>query len=163
MRRRSRSSPTHDRFGLPAEDLHVFCQGTMPAVDVADRQGPAGAPDRVALSPDGHGGMLAALERSGALDDIERRGIEHLFYFQVDNPLVDICGPSSSAITCCPSRRCPRQVVAKRDPLERVGNVVRGRRPAARHRIQRPARRRRPDGATPTARWRFGRAASPST
>ena len=28
----------HHRFGMAEEDLHVFCQGTMPAVDVATGQ-----------------------------------------------------------------------------------------------------------------------------
>ena len=46
------------------------------------------APGRLALSPDGHGGMLAAMAGSGVLADVQRRGVRHLFYFQVDNPLV---------------------------------------------------------------------------
>ena len=64
------------------------------------------------------------LERSGALDDIERRGIRQLFYFQVDNPLVDICGPEFVGYHLLSGSEFSTQVVAKRDPLERVGNVV---------------------------------------
>ena len=63
----------HGRFGLPADDLRIFCQGTMPAIDAATGRVLLESPDRIAVSPDGHGGMLAALDRSGALDDIERR------------------------------------------------------------------------------------------
>jgi len=81
----------HDRFGLAEEDLTIFCQGTMPAVDAATGKVLLAAEDRLAVSPDGHGGMLAALAGSGALDDIRRRGISQLFHFQVDNPLVDVC------------------------------------------------------------------------
>ncbi len=115
----------HDRFGLPAEDLFVFCQGTMPAVDAETGCVLLDAPDRIATSPDGHGGMLAAMLRSGALDDIERRGVRHLFYFQVDNPLVDICGQEFVGYHLLAGSELSSQVIAKRDPLERVGNVVR--------------------------------------
>lgn len=114
----------HDRFGLPADDLVVFCQGTMPAVDAQTGRVLLESPDRIAVSPDGHGGMLAAMARSGVLDDIERRGIEHLFYFQVDNPLVDICGREFVGYHLLAQSELSSQAIAKREPLERVGNVV---------------------------------------
>ena len=60
----------HGHFGLRAEDLSVFCQGTMPAVDAETGRVLLEGPGRIAVSPDGHGGLLAALVRSGALDDI---------------------------------------------------------------------------------------------
>jgi UDP-N-acetylglucosamine/UDP-N-acetylgalactosamine diphosphorylase len=114
----------HERFGLPEEDLIVFCQGTMPAVDAESGRVLLESPGRIATSPDGHGGMLAAMLRSGAIDDIERRGIRHLFYFQVDNPLVDICGREFVGYHLLAGSELSTQVIAKRDPLERVGNVV---------------------------------------
>jgi UDP-N-acetylglucosamine/UDP-N-acetylgalactosamine diphosphorylase len=115
----------HARFGLPADDLFVFCQGTMPAVDDQDGRVLLESPGRIATSPDGHGGLLAAMHRSGALDDVKRRGIRHLFYFQVDNPLVDICGLDFLGYHLLSDSELSSQVIAKRDPLERVGNVVR--------------------------------------
>ena len=42
----------------------------------------------LALSPDGHGGSLRALHRSGALDLMQAEGVDTISYFQVDNPLV---------------------------------------------------------------------------
>ena len=63
------------------------------------------APGRLAPSPDGHGGMLAALAASGCLADARQPRIRQLFYFQVDNPLVDICGAEFSAITSSAARR----------------------------------------------------------
>jgi UDP-N-acetylglucosamine/UDP-N-acetylgalactosamine diphosphorylase len=115
----------HDRFGLPQEDVVIFCQGTMPAVDEKTGRVLLESPGRIATSPDGHGGMLAAMARGGVLDDIERRGIRHLFYFQVDNPLVDICGREFLGYHLLADSELSTQVIAKRDPLERVGNVVR--------------------------------------
>ncbi|MCR4412077.1 MAG: UTP--glucose-1-phosphate uridylyltransferase, partial [Thermoguttaceae bacterium] len=81
-------------------------------------------PDHLALSPDGHGGMLAALARSGGLEDCRRRGIEHLFYFQVDNPLVEVCGAEFLGYHLLAGSEMTTQVVAKRFPQEKVGNVL---------------------------------------
>ncbi len=114
----------NDRFGLPVEDLHVFCQGTMPAVDAATGRVLLEAVDRLALSPNGHGGMLAAFATSGAMADAQRRGISQLFYFQVDNPLVEIAGPEYIGYHVLSDSEMTTQVIAKRDPLEKVGNVV---------------------------------------
>ena len=80
----------HNRFGLPADDVVLFCQGTMPAVDAATGKLLLAAKDSLFLSPDGHGGTVAALAASGAIEHMRRRGIEHLFYLQVDNPLTPI-------------------------------------------------------------------------
>ncbi len=112
------------RFALPPDDLFVFRQGTMPAVDAQTGRVLLEAPGQIAASPDGHGGTLAALARNGALDDIERRGIRHLFYLQVDNPLVDICGREFVGYHLLAGSEFSTQVIAKRDPLDRVGNVV---------------------------------------
>jgi UDP-N-acetylglucosamine/UDP-N-acetylgalactosamine diphosphorylase len=114
----------NDRFGLAAEDLHVFCQGTMPAVDAATGRLLLEAPDRLAVSPNGHGGMLAAFASSGAMADARDRGIRQLFYFQVDNPLVDIAGAEYIGYHILSESEMTSQVIAKRDPLEKVGNVV---------------------------------------
>ncbi|MBN2021369.1 MAG: UDPGP type 1 family protein [Pirellulales bacterium] len=114
----------HDRFGLPERDLRVFCQGTMPAVDATTGKLLLDGPEHLALSPDGHGGTLAALVRGGSLADAQSRGIEQLFYFQVDNPLVDIAGPEFLGYHLLAGSEASSQVIAKRDPLERVGNVV---------------------------------------
>ncbi len=128
------SPPTHDetveflarhqRFGLPEDDLQVFCQGTMPAVDAESGKILLDGPGHAALSPDGHGGTLAALDRSGALRHARGRGVRHFFYFQVDNPLVDVCGPEFLGYHLLCGAEMTTQVVRKQDPLEKVGNVV---------------------------------------
>jgi UDP-N-acetylglucosamine/UDP-N-acetylgalactosamine diphosphorylase len=106
---------------------------------------------RLALSPDGHGGMLAAFARSGGLADARRRGIEHLFYFQVDNPLVEIGSPEFLGYHLLSGSGFSSQVVRKREPLERLGNVIQV---DGRLRIieysdlpDELARRRKPDGS----------------
>jgi UDP-N-acetylglucosamine/UDP-N-acetylgalactosamine diphosphorylase len=113
------------RFGLPLEDLLIFCQGTMPAVSLDEGKVLLAEKDAIALSPDGHGGTLAALSKSGVLDELSGRGIEQIFYFQVDNPLVDVGNPEFTGYHLLMESELTSQVVAKQSPLEKVGNVVR--------------------------------------
>ena len=112
------------RFGLDADCLHVFQQGTMPAVDMETGKVLLAEKHQVFTSPDGHGGMLAAMDKHGCLDECAQRGIEHLFYFQVDNPMVDIGSPEFLGYHLLSESDLTSQVIAKEDPLERVGNVV---------------------------------------
>lgn len=114
----------HDRFGLPAEDLHIFCQGTMPAVDAATGKLLLTSRGSLALSPDGHGGTLAALSKSGSLDDIRRRSIEQLFYTQIDNPLVSMCDPALVGYHLLCGSELSTQVIAKQTSRDKTGNVV---------------------------------------
>ncbi len=57
-------------FGLPGEEVFFFCQGTMPALDLATGKLLLEAPGRLFLSPDGHGGTLTALAKSGLLEQL---------------------------------------------------------------------------------------------
>ncbi len=114
----------HDHFGLPAEQVTLFCQGCMPAVDQSTGRVLLADRGNVALSPDGHGGMLAALSRSGGLETCRRRGIKQLFYMQIDNPLVSVCDAEFLGYHLLAESELSTQVVAKTAPLEKVGNVV---------------------------------------
>jgi UDP-N-acetylglucosamine/UDP-N-acetylgalactosamine diphosphorylase len=77
----------HGYFGLDKGRVHFFRQGRMPAVDFNGKI-LLETPSSLALSPDGHGGSLRALHRSGALDLMQSEGIDTISYFQVDNPIV---------------------------------------------------------------------------
>ena len=114
----------HAYFGMSADDVFVFCQGTMPAVD--DKTGQLLLAERGELfkSPDGHGGTLAALDKSGAMADMQRRGIEQLFYFQVDNPIVPVCDPELIGYHLLAASELTSIAVAKQSPEEKLGNFV---------------------------------------
>ncbi len=114
----------HDRFGLPAKDVAVFCQGTMPAVDASTGKLLMSSDRSLALAPDGHGGVLSAFVRDGLLQQALDRGIEHLSYGQIDNPLVQICQPELIGYHLLADYEMTSQVVRKSDPLDKVGNVV---------------------------------------
>jgi UDP-N-acetylglucosamine/UDP-N-acetylgalactosamine diphosphorylase len=113
-----------NRFGIPAADLHIFRQASMPAIDATTGRVLLSGTGELALSPDGHGGIVAALEASGGLSEIERRGIKHLFYFQVDNPLVEMCDPEFLGYHILSGSEMSTLAIAKIDPTERVGNIV---------------------------------------
>jgi UDP-N-acetylglucosamine/UDP-N-acetylgalactosamine diphosphorylase len=73
------------------------------------------------LSPNGHGGTLTALADSGLLDRLSRDGIEHVFYFQVDNPLVRVGDPAFLGRHIEWDSDASSKVVFKTQPAERVG------------------------------------------
>lgn len=79
-------------FGLLPEDVRLITQGTMPSLDDEGKILLASRGE-VALNPDGHGGSLRAIALSGALRDMQMRGIKTISYFQVDNPLARVCDP----------------------------------------------------------------------
>jgi UDP-N-acetylglucosamine/UDP-N-acetylgalactosamine diphosphorylase len=111
-------------LGLAPESVKFFCQGMLPAVERETGRVLLAERDAVALSPDGHGGMLAALMKSGSLADARERGIDVFFYGQVDNPLLQVCDPEFLGYHVLAQSEMTTQVVHKRFPLERVGNVV---------------------------------------
>ncbi len=80
-------------FGLDRAQVMLVVQGMMPAFDATTGKVLLESPGFVAMSPDGHGGSFAALHCSGALDQMQARGVEVLSYFQVDNPLVRVIDP----------------------------------------------------------------------
>lgn len=114
----------HDYLGLAPERVMVFCQGTMPALDAQSGRILLHAPGQIALSPDGHGGTLAAMERGALCEKLEAQGIDTIFYFQVDNPLVAIGDPQFLGCHLLAHSDMTTQVISKIDPLERLGNLV---------------------------------------
>ena len=111
----------HEYFGLAAEGVRFFTQGTMPAFDfegkllLADK-------DSLALSPNGHGGTLLALERCGCLEKMKKEGVEYLSYVQVDNPLVCMLDPLFIGLHVSSGSEISSKTLPKVDNLERVGN-----------------------------------------
>lgn len=112
------------RCGLAADQLIIFCQGTMPAVEAGTGKLLLESRSSLAVSPDGHGGLVSALEKNGCFADAAMRGIEHFFYAQVDNPLVQLCDPQLIGYHLLSASQVTTQVVRKRFAKEKVGNVV---------------------------------------
>lgn len=108
-------------FGLRHDGVMFFPQGQIPAF-LPDGRIALAQKHRVALGPDGHGGSLRALAANGALDDMRQRGIEHISYFQVDNPLVKPVDPLFIGLHIETGSEMSSKAVTKADDLERVGN-----------------------------------------
>lgn len=110
-------------FGMKKEDVIFFVQGLWPALD---QQGKIilDQPGHIFMSPDGHGGTLTALDKNGCLEDMEKRGIREVFYFQVDNPMVEVADPAFIGLHAEKNADISLKLCAKRDPYEKVGMVV---------------------------------------
>ena len=114
----------HSHFGLDPRDIAFFQQGSMPSFDITTGRILLADRGRLATNPDGHGGAIRALHVSGSLDDMRNRGIEHLSYFQVDNPIVRVVDPvfiGLHATAPDSSGEMSSKMVTKTGPDERVG------------------------------------------
>jgi UDP-N-acetylglucosamine/UDP-N-acetylgalactosamine diphosphorylase len=110
-------------FNLARTDVFFFQQGLMPAFSF-DGKILLSDNSSLALGPDGHGGSLSALRRSGALDQMRARNIEHLSYFQVDNPLVHCIDPLFLGLHAMSNSEMSSKTIAKANPQEKVGMFV---------------------------------------
>lgn len=112
---------TDNHYGLDPKNIFIFQQGTLPNFDFEGRILLADK-DQIARSPDGHGGCIRALARSGALADMKRRGVEYLSYWQVDNPLVRLFDPLFIGLHVLDGAQMSSKAVIKTGPKEKVGN-----------------------------------------
>jgi len=110
-----------NNWGLKSSDVFFFAQGLMPAISL-DGKILLAEKDRIAWNPDGHGGSLTALRRCGALEDMARRGVEYISYFQVDNPLVRCIDPLFIGLHEQAGAQVSAKALPKREPMEKLGN-----------------------------------------
>ncbi len=108
-------------FGLEPDQIFFFTQGTMPACGYDGKLLMSGK-GSLALSPDGHGGTLLALYRSGALRKMREDGVEYISYFQVDNPLVPVISPLFLGMHALEKSEMSAIMLAKTGPYEKLGN-----------------------------------------
>ena len=111
----------HHHFGIEEAQVRLFCQDMMPAVDQQTGQILMESFDSLALSPNGHGGMLAALAEHGCLEDILTRKVEYLFYGQIDNPLLPICDPLLIGYHILAESEMSTHVTRKKSAAEKMG------------------------------------------
>jgi UDP-N-acetylglucosamine/UDP-N-acetylgalactosamine diphosphorylase len=115
-------------FGL--EPVRFFVQGQMPAVDRKSGKVLLSGKGEVSLNPGGHGGTLAALAAAGprgepsCLDEMAERGVRTIFYFQVDNPLVEVADPAFIGLHRQTGADLSFKVIEKISPDEKLGVVV---------------------------------------
>lgn len=114
----------HNFFGLQPGDVQFIMQKQIPSLDM-NGQLIVASDGQLFKNPNGHGGSLYALQESGALDAMAARGIDEIFYFQVDNPLVKIADPLFVGAHIDRRAEKSTKVVRKTDPSEKVGIIGR--------------------------------------
>jgi UDP-N-acetylglucosamine/UDP-N-acetylgalactosamine diphosphorylase len=110
----------HGHYGLPPDRVVIFQQGLAPAVD---GQGKLllRAPDQIVMTPNGNGGLFAAMRDGGALDHMRRQGVDLISYIQVDNALSRSCDPLFVGYHLIRGSDYSCKAIPKVGPRERVG------------------------------------------
>mmetsp|Transcript_20288 Transcript_20288/g.30145 ORF Transcript_20288/g.30145 Transcript_20288/m.30145 type:complete len:495 (+) Transcript_20288:120-1604(+) len=110
----------HNHFGRKQSPIFFFKQGVLPCVT---KQGHVimEHENRVAVAPNGNGGVYDALRESGALQDMKKRGVEVVFFSGVDNILMKICDPVFMGMMIEQKCDAAAKVVPKAYAEERVG------------------------------------------
>jgi UDP-N-acetylglucosamine/UDP-N-acetylgalactosamine diphosphorylase len=73
------------------------------------------------MSPTGHGASLRTLYDRGAITEMKSRGIEFIYHFQVDNPLILIADPVFIGYHDLNNAEMSCKMVDRGSPHERVG------------------------------------------
>ena len=114
---------TEDWFGLGSDSVLFFSQGMFPTL--SPEGGLLIAPDGgLFFNPNGHGGVISALKDSGVLQEVRDRGVEELFYFQVDNPLVRSPDPLFLGFHRSETSQISSKVIEKAYAEEKLGVIA---------------------------------------
>ncbi len=114
----------HGFFGLDPTWVRMPCQDALPPLDDEGRL-LLETRSRIAMAPNGHGGLFAALRASKLLDLLADHGVTRLSYVQVDNPLAKPVDPVFLGLHELLGASISSKSVAKRGPEEKVGVFAR--------------------------------------
>lgn len=111
---------TNKFFGQPEKNFFFFNQHMQPCLTpegkVINESG-----GKIALAPNGNGGLYKALHTSGALADMSKRGIDYVTQYCVDNVLIKTADPVFIGFMHEMRADCAAKVVPKAYPEEPVG------------------------------------------
>ncbi|OAA61572.1 UDP-N-acetylglucosamine pyrophosphorylase [Cordyceps fumosorosea ARSEF 2679] len=110
-------------FGLDRANVRIFEQGVLPCISNEGKillESKA----KVAVAPDGNGGIYQALILWGIIDDMRKRGIQHIHAYCVDNCLVKVADPVFLGFSAAHKVDIATKVVRKRNATESVGLIL---------------------------------------
>lgn len=110
----------HNFFNYPKEYIYIFEQGKLPLID---EQGKLliGKDGLIKEASNGNGGIFNSMLKKGAIEDMDKRGIEWLFIGSVDNILLKYVDVLLLGITAHSGKQIGTRTVLKRNPEEKVG------------------------------------------
>ncbi|TFY53028.1 hypothetical protein EVJ58_g9679 [Rhodofomes roseus] len=121
----------HDYFGLSPKNVVFFEQGTLPCLTTEGKV-ILEDPSKIAVAPDGNGGLYAALRKPlspsdsrTVLSDLGARKVQYIHSYCVDNCLVKVADPVFLGYCIQKQADCAAKVVPKAYPTESVGVVAR--------------------------------------
>lgn len=113
----------HNYFGLDSSNVVFFEQGVLPCISNEGKI-MLESKSKVAVAPDGNGGIYQALLTSGVRADMRSRGIEHIHAYCVDNCLVKVADPVFIGFAAAKQVDIATKVVRKRNATESVGLIL---------------------------------------
>jgi len=110
-------------FGYDEESIFFFEQGLEPCLSF-DGKLMLESSECLVQAPDGNGGIYSALSKTGALADMQARGIEHLHVYGIDNVLTQSCDPGFLGLCIKNNAQVGNKVVWRASKKEKVGVSV---------------------------------------
>lgn len=107
-------------FGYSKEYVYIFEQGKLPLLD---EQGKllVGKDGIIKEASNGNGGIFNSMLKKGAIEDMDKRGIEWIFIGSVDNILLKNVDVLLLGLTASRGNQIGTRTVLKRSPDEKVG------------------------------------------